>query len=64
MMEVYFNLGARPRAGPVCHCEERFLRRSNPQMRGGRLLRSARNDTCPKTEMHLMMGVPWHEQRR
>lgn len=64
--EVYFNLGARPRTGLACHCEERSLRRSNPQMRGRRLLRGAchaalaavaRNDICPKTEMHLGEGA-------
>jgi len=32
ILEVYFNLGARLRVGTVCHCEERFVRRSNPQM--------------------------------
>ena len=48
------HLVAAKEAGPVCHCEERFLRRSNPQMQEGRLLRCARNDTCPRAEIHLL----------
>ena len=51
MNEVRFTLGARPEADPICHCEERFLRRSNPQMWKGDCFASARNDICPGTEM-------------
>jgi hypothetical protein len=55
------HLVTNKETGPVCHCEERFLRRSNPQMQEGRLprgvypeVRRARNDTVPRTEIHLL----------
>ena len=58
---LVYHLVANKEAGPVCHCEERVLRRSNPQMQEGRLLRGvypevrrAHNDTRPRTEIHLL----------
>ena len=50
------NLGTRAFAksldkrarSTICHCEARFLRRSNPQITR-RLLRCARNDSRPRT---------------